>query len=63
MSVLLPVLAVNPTVSGALEDASTIITNIIQIIGGQPILLAAFGMGVIVPAGVKAVRRLVKSVR
>ena len=55
--------ASNPTVSGALTDAQTVVNTIIQTIGSQPILLAAFGMGVIVPAGTKAVRKLIKSVR
>ena len=53
----------NPTVSGALSDASDVVTSVIQTIGSQPILLCAFGMGVIVPAGTKAVRKLIKSVR
>lgn len=55
--------ATNPTVENALSDATTVVTTIIQTIGSQPILLCAFGMGVIVPAGTKAVRKLIKSVR
>lgn len=51
------------TVSGAITDASTIVSEIITLIGSQPVLLAAFGMGVIIPAGTRAVRKLVKSVR
>lgn len=53
----------NPTVSGALADATDVVTKIIQLIGSQALLLCAFGMGVIVPAGTKAVRKLVKSVK
>ena len=53
----------NPTVEGALTDAATVVTKVIQTIGSQPILLCAFGMGVIIPAGTKAVRKLIKSVR
>lgn len=53
----------NPTVAGALTDATAVVTSVIQMIGSQALLLCAFGMGVIVPAGTKAVRKLVKSVR
>lgn len=55
--------ASNPTVAGALADASDVVTSIIQLIGSQALLLCAFGMGVIIPAGTKAVRKLVKSVK
>lgn len=51
------------TITQALADAETVITKIIDLIASQAVLICAFGMGVIIPAGTKAVRRLVKSVK
>lgn len=61
MSSLLPVLTGGTSdISGALSDASTVVTWVITQVTSNAIILAAFTMGILVPAGVKAFKRIAR---
>lgn len=61
-SSLIPILTGGSEVniSSALSDASTVVTWVITQVTSNAVILAAFTMGILVPAGVKAFKRIAK---
>lgn len=48
------------TISGALTDAKTVVDWVVGIVTDNAIIAAAFTMGILVPAGVKAFKRIAR---
>lgn len=48
------------TLSGALTDAVSVITQIVNVVEGNVIIAAAFTLGVLIPAGAKAFKKIAK---
>lgn len=57
-SSLLPIMEF--TISGALEDAKTVVDWVVTAVTSNSIIAAAFTMGILVPAGVKAFKRIAR---
>lgn len=65
MGVYLPLLGegvseVSFNIENALTTAGTIITWVVNQVAGNAVLAAAFTMGLLIPAGVKAFKRIAK---
>ena len=48
------------TISGALTDATTVVSWVVETVTGNAVIAAAFTMGILVPAGVKAFKKIAK---
>lgn len=57
-SSLLPIMEF--TLSGALTDAKTVVDWVVTAVTDNAIIAAAFTMGILVPAGVKAFKRIAR---